>query len=57
MRGSIAYIQWNAAESHKGRNKAIAATWMELEAAVLSEVSQTSIADITYTWRLKNDTN
>lgn len=56
MRGSIAYIQWNAAESHKGRNKAIAATWMELEAAVLSEVSQTSIA-ITYTWRLKNDTN
>ena len=37
-----------------------AATWMDLEIIILSEVSQTErqiSSDITYTWNLKNDTN
>ena len=37
-----------------------AATWMDLEIIILSEVSQTKkdkCHDITYTWNLKKDTN
>ena len=37
-----------------------AATWMDLEIIILSEVSQTErqiSSHITYTWNLKNDTN
>ena len=36
-----------------------AATWLDLEIIILSEVSQrkTNIQDITYMWNLKYDTN
>ena len=35
-----------------------AATWMDLETIILSEVSQKEIPyDITYMWNLKYDTN
>ena len=35
-----------------------AATWMELETLILSEMSQRQIAyDITYNWNLKSSTN
>ena len=35
-----------------------AATWMDLEIVILSEVSQSQIShDIVYMWTLKNDTN
>ena len=35
-----------------------AATWMDLETIILSEVRKRQIShDITYTWNLKNDTN
>ena len=30
-----------------------AATWMDLEITMLSEVSQTTLYDITYMWNLK----
>ena len=38
----------------------LAATWMDLEIIILSEVSQSEkdkYHDITYMWNLKNDTN
>ena len=35
---------------------AFAATWMELEIIMLSEVSQTMSYAITYMWNLKKDT-
>ena len=35
-----------------------AATWMDLEIIILSEISQRQISyDTTYMWNLKNDTN
>ena len=34
-----------------------AATWMDLEIIILSEISQKQIYDITYMWNLKYDTN
>ena len=38
-----------------------AATWMDLEGIMLSEISQTEkdkiLCDITYTWNLKNKTH
>ena len=46
--------------SHKKNEiMAFAATWMDLEITILSEVSQRQISyDITYMWNLKtNDTN
>ena len=47
--------------SHKKRIMPFAATWMDLENVILSEVSQTEreiLYDIPYMWNLKrNDTN
>ena len=37
--------------------KRMAATWMNLEIILLSEVSQKDIYDITYTWNQKKDTD
>ena len=34
-----------------------AATWMDLEVIILSEVRQRQLYDITYMWNLKNSTN
>ena len=45
--------------SHKKELMPFAATWMDLEIIILSEVSQrkTIVYDITYMWNLKNSTN
>ena len=43
----------------KNEIMSFAATWMDLEIIILSEVSQrkTIVYDITYMWNLKNSTN
>ena len=42
----------------KNENMPFAATWMDLEFLILSEVRQRQITcDITYMWNLKYDTN
>ena len=42
----------------KNETMPFAATWMDLEIIILSEVSQRQISyDITYMWNLKYDTN
>ena len=44
--------------SHKKEILPFAATWMDLEIIILSEVRETQILhDITYMWHLKNNTN
>ena len=51
------HTQWDI--SHK-KNEILpfAATWMDLEGIMLSEISQSQILyDITYMWNLKNTTN
>ena len=52
------YIQWNITQPLK--RTTFAATWMDLEIIILSEVSQREKEipyDITYMWNLKYDTN
>ena len=41
----------------KNKIMPFAATWMELESLILSEVSQRQISYIIYTWTLKNNTS
>ena len=50
------YIQWNITQPLK--RTTFAATWMDLEIIILSEVSQREKEipyDITYMWNLKNN--
>ena len=35
----------------------LAAKWMALENTIFSEISQRQIYDITYMWKIKNNTN
>ena len=37
----VVYIQWNITQPLKRKKNAIAATWMDLEMIILSEVNQT----------------
>ena len=43
--------------SHKAKIIPFAATWMDLEIIILSEVRERQIYAITYVWNLKKDTN
>ena len=55
----MVYINNGILLSHK-KNEIMpfAATWMDLEIIILSEVSQRQISyDITFTWNLKYDAN
>ena len=50
------YIQWNTTQPSKNNEIMLfAATWMDLEIIILSEVSQPE--KDTYMWNLKYDTN
>ena len=54
------YTQWNTLIHKKSKIMPFAATWMELEPLILSEVSQTERQiphDITYIWNLIYVTN
>ena len=52
------YIQWNITQSKKDKIMPFAATWMELEIIILSELREKQISyDITYMWGLKCDAN
>ena len=51
------YIQWNI---KKNEILSFAATWMDLESIMVSEMSDRErqiLYDITYMWNLKNNTN
>ena len=51
------YIQWNI---KKNEILSFAATWMDLEGIMVSEMSDRErqiLYDITYMWNLKNNTN
>ena len=41
----------------KNEIMSFAATWIDLEISILSEVKGKQIYDITYMWNLKQDTN
>ena len=56
------YIQWNIVQPFKKNEiMSFAATWMDTEIIILSEVGQTEKDKchmiITYMWNLKNDTD